>query len=208
MQVLQMGEVESMVSFGELMDAAAPPTAVPASTSDHAVRMLREASHKRGWRTGWLIGGSLGLALLSAGAAVAASTGLLSQLPWAPDFSASPGDGGQSCKIALRIDVPAGVDKDAPYLVEARQSLRELDVATLDTSEAYRDVKREYEVNGVYDNQGDRVRRSDEEYRAEALDVAVREELDRKLRASGFGDELDDTGYRIQEATLCGGDAR
>lgn len=197
-----------MVSFGELMDAAAPPTAVPASTSDHAVRMLREASRRRGWRVGWLIGGSLGIALFSGGAAVAAATGLLSQLPWVPDVFASPGDGGQSCEIAWRIDVPAGVDEDAPYLIEARHLLGEIDVASLDTLEAYGEVKREYEVNGVYDNGGDRVLLSDDEYRAQALSVAVGEQLERDMRASGFGDELDDTGYLIQGATLCDWDAR
>jgi len=192
-----------MLSLDDLIDASAPPTSVPPAVADHGVRILRESSRRQSRRAVWITGAALGFTLLSGGAAVAAATGLLDQLPWTPDIVASPGDAGQPCEAAWHIDAPPGVTADAPYIVEAHRILGELDPDTLDISNEYDEVRRHYEIDGVYDSAGGRVIRTDGEYRAEALSVAVQDELDRQLRTAGFGDELEDTGYLLQGATAC-----
>jgi hypothetical protein len=195
-----------MTGLDELLDASAPSTAVPGNVSDHALRILRESGRARSRRWGWIMAGTLSLVLVTGGTAAAVSGGLLGSLPWEPDITAHPGDAGQPCDNAWHIAAPAGVSDSAPYLVDARRVLSGIDVADLDISSALAAVIHEYEVIGIYDDAGGRVRLSAAEYKAEALSITIREEMERKLTADGFGAELVSPGYHLEGAALCAGE--
>jgi hypothetical protein len=195
-----------MTGLDELLSASAPSTAVPGNVSDHALRILRETGRVRSRRWGWIMAGTLGLVLVTGGTAAAVSGGLLGSLPWMPDITAHPGDAGQPCDNAWHIAAPAGVSDSAPYLLDARRVLSGIDVADLDISNALAAVTQEYEVIGVYDDAGERVRLTAAEYKAEALSITVREEMERQVTAHGFGAELVSFGYHLEGATLCAGE--
>jgi hypothetical protein len=192
-----------MTGLDELLDASAPPTAVPDNVTDDALRILRESGRVRSRRWGWIMAGTLGLVLVTGGTAAAVSGGLLGSLPWVPDITAHPGDAGQPCENAWHIAAPAGASDSAPNLVDARRVLVEIDVANLDISKALATVTHESEVIGVYDDAGQRVQRTAAEYEAEALSITIREEMERQLTADGFGAELVNPGYQLEGAALC-----
>jgi hypothetical protein len=204
-----------MPDLDELLALAAPPTAVPGSSSNDALRILGEASRRRrtAWRP-WVVGGTT-LALVGGGVAVADQLDLIGPFPWTPDYHQGfTATNGVRCEDAQHIVAPPGVPDDAPYLQALRSALAGIDPSSIDITDKVAQLKYQHEVVGVpyesYDEAGNLIatRVSHDplpqaEYEAYALFALLIDEAKQRTADAGYAAEVVDPGFLVEGAVNC-----
>ncbi|MBD3943027.1 hypothetical protein IF188_15130 [Microbacterium sp. NEAU-LLC] len=165
----------------QLLRSSAPDDTVPVDLASFDARILGEAAARRRRTPWWIAGTAVVMVTIGGGSMAVAGDGLMTPWGWVADnaFSLAQGDG-TTCFQGMRIAHP-GLADDAPIVLDAKEILRGIDVAALDTTEkekelAYEGVRSAHNSDPL----------TQEGLRQSAIGAIVAEMLFEELAARGY----------------------
>lgn len=165
----------------------------PLSAADTAIRdriMTLPVPRRKAWRLGRIAaGGVLTIALVSGGSMAIAGNGLETPWGWVADnlFHLS-GTSGQDCINGFRIESDGPAENSA-LMQDAREIMRSIDIASLDTSAAEIEVRKENAAAISPDGKPSPVVQSDAQVKQTAIGRIISDTLWSSLKAKGYGED-------------------